>query len=191
VPVNRTRVLCSRHGRVLPCQHRAKTVLSLLIEKNILLPRDKLTYKQRSDGPGIKEGSVCKDGIKCMCCNEIFTLENFEVHAGSSTPLPSAHMFLKDGKSLSQCLIEFMGGNKPKDSPHVRLKGRYSDLESDSLCSVCNDGGEILLCDNCPSTYHYDCVGLEVILIRVIYFLLVQFCVCCSYLTLLLQASCI
>ncbi|KAL6649737.1 hypothetical protein ACP70R_013961 [Stipagrostis hirtigluma subsp. patula] len=161
LPVNHARVLCSRHERVLPCQYRAKTVLSLLIEKNILLPRDKLTYKERSDGPGIKEGSISRDGIRCMCCNEVFTLENFEVHAGSSTPLPSVHMFLKDGRSLSQCLVEFMGGNKPRNSLHVRLKGKYSDLESDSICSICHDGGEILLCDNCPSSYHHDCVGLE------------------------------
>ncbi|KAL6901892.1 hypothetical protein ACP4OV_004768 [Aristida adscensionis] len=161
LPLDHARVLCSRHERVLPCQHRAKTVFSLLIEKNILLPRDKLTYKQKSDGPGIKEGSISRDGIKCMCCNEIFTMENFEVHAGSSTPLPSAHMFLKDGRSLSQCLIEFMGRDKPSDSWQVRLKGKYSDLESDSICSVCHDGGEILLCDNCPSSYHHDCVGLE------------------------------
>ncbi|CAL4930496.1 unnamed protein product [Urochloa decumbens] len=156
-------VLCLSHGRALPSQHHAKTVLSLLIEKNILLPRDKVTYKQIINGPGIKEGSIGRDGIKCMCCNEIFTLENFEVHAGSSTPVPSAHMFLKDGRSLSQCLVEFMGVNKPRDSLHVRLKGRNSDLESDSICSVCHDGGEILLCDNCPSSYHHDCIGLEAI----------------------------
>ena len=58
---------------------------------------------------------------------------DFEVHAGSSTRLPSAHMFLKDGRSLSQCLVELMGENKPKDSLHVRLKKKYSDLESDSI----------------------------------------------------------
>ncbi|CAL4938913.1 unnamed protein product [Urochloa decumbens] len=156
-------VLGLSHGRALPSQHHAKTVLSLLIGKNILLPRDKVTYKQIINGPGIKEGSIGRDGIKCMCCNEIFTLENFEVHAGSSTPVPSVHMFLKDGRSLSQCLVEFMGVNKPRDSLHVRLKGRNSDLESDSICSVCHDGGEILLCDNCPSSYHHDCIGLEAI----------------------------
>ncbi|PAN50166.1 hypothetical protein PAHAL_9G502900 [Panicum hallii] len=163
VPLTCAQFLCSRHGRVLPSQHRAKTIFSLLIEKNILLPRDKVTYKQISDGPGIKEGSIGRDGVKCMCCNEIFSLENFEVHAGSSTPLPSAHMFLKDGRSLSQCLVDLMGVNTPRDSLRVRLKGRYSDLESDSICSVCHDGGEILLCDNCPSSYHHDCVGLEAI----------------------------
>ncbi|XP_021307461.1 uncharacterized protein LOC8081435 isoform X4 [Sorghum bicolor] len=155
--------LCSRHGQIPSSEHRAKTVLSMLVKKKIVVPGDKVTYKQ-SDGPGIKEGSIRRDGIKCMCCNEIFTVENFEVHAGSSTPLPSAHMFLKDGMSLSQCLVEFMGGNKPRDPHplHARLKGKNSDLESDSICSVCHDGGDLLLCDNCPSSYHHDCVGLEV-----------------------------
>jgi hypothetical protein len=58
-----------------------------------------------------------------------------------------------------------MGENKPKDSLHVRLKKNYSDLESDSICSICNDGGDILLCDGCPSAFHHACVGLEVLLI--------------------------
>ncbi|ONL96947.1 Acyl-CoA N-acyltransferase with RING/FYVE/PHD-type zinc finger domain [Zea mays] len=101
VSLNSARVLCS-HGQIFPCRHHVKTVLSLLVEKNIVVPRDKVTYK-RSDGPGIKEGSISRDGIKCMCCNELFTVENFEVHAGSSTPLPSAHMFLKDGRTIVYC----------------------------------------------------------------------------------------
>uniref|UniRef100_A0A453IB38 PHD-type domain-containing protein n=1 Tax=Aegilops tauschii subsp. strangulata TaxID=200361 RepID=A0A453IB38_AEGTS len=161
VPMSHARVLSSTHGQILPYQHRAKTVLSLLVDKNILLPRVKLTYKQRSDGPRLKEGTVTKDGIKCRCCNELFTLESFEVHAGCSTRLPAAHIFLKDGRSLSQCLVELMGENKPKESLHVRLKTNCSDTESDSICSICNEGGEILLCDNCPSSFHHACVGLE------------------------------
>ncbi|VAH89837.1 unnamed protein product [Triticum turgidum subsp. durum] len=161
VPMSHARVLSSTHGQILPYQHRAKTVLSLLVDKNILLPRVKLTYKQRSDGPRLKEGAVTKDGIKCRCCNELFTLESFEVHAGCSTRLPAAHIFLKDGRSLSQCLVELMGENKPKESLHVRLKTNCSDTESDSICSICNEGGEILLCDNCPSSFHHACVGLE------------------------------
>ncbi|CAM0872685.1 unnamed protein product [Alopecurus aequalis] len=161
VPMSHARVLSSRPGRIFPSQHRAKTVLSLLLDKNIILPRVRLTYKQRSDGPHIKDGSITRDGIKCRCCNEIFTLESFEVHSGCSTQLPAAHMFLKDGRSLSQCLVQLMGENKPKDSLHVRLKKNYSDMESDSICSICNDGGDILLCDSCPSSFHHACVGLE------------------------------
>uniref|UniRef100_A0ACD5YQ14 Uncharacterized protein n=1 Tax=Avena sativa TaxID=4498 RepID=A0ACD5YQ14_AVESA len=47
------------------------------------------------------------------------------------------------------------------DSLHVRLKKKYSDMESDSICSICNEGGDILLCDSCPSSFHHACVGLE------------------------------
>ena len=31
----------------------------------------------------------------------------------------------------------------------------------DSLCAVCNSGGEVLCCDTCPLVYHLDCVGLR------------------------------
>uniref|UniRef100_A0ACD5WP71 Uncharacterized protein n=1 Tax=Avena sativa TaxID=4498 RepID=A0ACD5WP71_AVESA len=161
VPMSPARVFSSRHGQILSSQHRSKTVMSLLVEKNILVPRVKIIYKQRSDGPQIKEGSIVTDGIKCKCCNELFTLESFEVHAGYSTQLPSAHMFLKDGRSLSQCLVELMGENKPKNSLHVRLKKDNSHIESDSICSICNDGGNIILCDGCPSSFHHACVGLQ------------------------------
>uniref|UniRef100_A0ACD5XJG6 Uncharacterized protein n=1 Tax=Avena sativa TaxID=4498 RepID=A0ACD5XJG6_AVESA len=34
-------------------------------------------------------------------------------------------------------------------------------MESDSICSICNEGGDILLCDSCPSSFHHACVGLE------------------------------
>uniref|UniRef100_A0ACD5WIP3 Uncharacterized protein n=6 Tax=Avena sativa TaxID=4498 RepID=A0ACD5WIP3_AVESA len=161
VPMSQARVLSSRHGQILSSPHHAKTVLSLLVGKNILIPRVKIIYKERSDGPQIKEGSIVTDGIKCKCCNELFTLESFEVHAGYSTHLPAAHMFLKDGRSLSQCLVELMGENKPKNSLHVRLKKNYSHIESDSICSICNDGGNIILCDGCPSSFHHACVGLQ------------------------------
>lgn len=28
-------------------------------------------------------------------------------------------------------------------------------------CAICNDGGNLLLCDTCPKTYHKDCINLE------------------------------
>ncbi|KAI5077447.1 hypothetical protein GOP47_0007271, partial [Adiantum capillus-veneris] len=35
--------------------------------------------------------------------------------------------------------------------------------KADEICSACGDGGDLLLCDYCPSTYHAECVGLQVI----------------------------
>jgi hypothetical protein len=32
----------------------------------------------------------------------------------------------------------------------------------DSVCSMCNDGDELLLCEYCPSAFHHDCLGLSV-----------------------------
>ncbi|MCO5554171.1 hypothetical protein L7F22_007697 [Adiantum nelumboides] len=37
------------------------------------------------------------------------------------------------------------------------------DEKADEICSACGDGGDLVLCDYCPSTYHAQCVGLEVI----------------------------
>jgi len=63
-----------------------------------------------------------------------------------------ARVFLKDGRSLSQCLVELMRrdvGVVAARNGGVRVKEKCSDPEGDSVCSICNDGGELLLCDNC------------------------------------------
>ncbi|BAS99653.1 Os06g0731100 [Oryza sativa Japonica Group] len=43
-------------------------------------------------------------------------------------------------------------------------KGRnMSNRQSDDLCSICSDGGELLLCDSCPRAFHRECVGFTTI----------------------------
>ncbi|RDX82192.1 Increased DNA methylation 1, partial [Mucuna pruriens] len=44
-----------------------------------------------------------------------------------------------------------------KEDSQQEEKGTY---QNDSICSVCRYGGELLLCDRCPSSFHIDCLGL-------------------------------
>ncbi|KAF0908597.1 hypothetical protein E2562_026645 [Oryza meyeriana var. granulata] len=160
-------------------KERARTLLSVLMDKNILASRDKLTYRT-------KRGLVTGDGmVKCMCdgCNRkaLFTVSEFTVHGGgggSASERPWAHMFVRDGRSLSQCLVQLMAADdgagrrkKKKTNKYVgcggaRVKRKWSEedddeVEGDYVCSVCHECGELLMCDSCPSMFHHACVGLE------------------------------
>ncbi|KAF9619570.1 hypothetical protein IFM89_007397 [Coptis chinensis] len=52
----------------------------------------------------------------------------------------------------------------PKDKlsrPRNRRRRMSSD-QSDTICSVCQYGGKLIICDYCPSSYHLSCVDLKV-----------------------------
>ncbi|URE13136.1 PHD-finger [Musa troglodytarum] len=142
-------------------QHSAKTVLSWLIDNDILLPRQKVYCMCEKDGQSKKEGRINRDGIKCMCCKTVFDLASFVAHSDNRTQRPSATIFLSDGRSLLQCQMQMMHASKQKISPHIRLKGDLSQHQSDTICSICQDGGRLILCDHCPSAFHITCIGLE------------------------------
>eukprot|EP00741_Cyanophora_paradoxa_P000742 tig00000441_g715.t1 len=36
-------------------------------------------------------------------------------------------------------------------------------MQNDEECSVCDRGGEILMCDSCPRSYHLECIDLEAV----------------------------
>ncbi|XP_020578778.1 uncharacterized protein LOC110023627 [Phalaenopsis equestris] len=139
----------------------AKTILSWLIDKDVVLLRQKVSFVRKIDGHTMKEGWITHEGIKCRCCLNVFSLSQFGAHAGSITSQPSVSIMLQDGRSLLDCQKQVLSAFKPRKFQHTRLKRDYSNLEADEICTVCQDGGMILLCDLCPSVFHLACIGLE------------------------------
>lgn len=141
-----------------------RTVLSWLIDNDVVLPRAKVQYRGRNGFP-MAEGRVTREGIRCNCCGDIFTLSKFEVHAGSSNHRPAANIFLEDGRSLLECQLQLKRKeiSRCSRSESREMKGSRC-YRNDDICSVCHDGGELILCDQCPSAFHTHCLGLKVAL---------------------------
>ncbi|XP_017233617.1 uncharacterized protein LOC108207694 [Daucus carota subsp. sativus] len=139
------------------------TILSWLMDNQVVLPSEKVQYRIGKDCKMMAEGRVTRDGIKCNCCQETFTLHNFEVHANSTCHQPSANIFLENGRSLLECQLQLRRDLNTRGSNRGRLevKGKPNDNKTDSICSVCHSGGNLLLCDGCPSTFHTRCLGLK------------------------------
>lgn len=144
-------------------QQTPRTVLSWLIDNNMVLPRAKVQYRCRNGLP-MADGRVTREGIRCNCCGQIFTLSNFEVHAGSNNRRPSANIFLGDGRSLLECQLQLKQKqiNRCSRSESREMKGSRRN-RNDYICSVCHYGGELILCDQCPSAFHTQCLGLKVV----------------------------
>eukprot|EP00257_Ricinus_communis_P015083 XP_015572924.1 increased DNA methylation 1 [Ricinus communis] len=56
-----------------------------------------------------------------------------------------------------------MENHRKSDSKTTRRKkvGHSNNVDSDNICSFCYYGGDLVLCDRCPSAFHKDCLGLK------------------------------
>ncbi|KAJ9543671.1 hypothetical protein OSB04_023378 [Centaurea solstitialis] len=145
---------------ISPMYRTPRTVLSWLIDNNIVLPRAKVQYRCKKDGRTMKEGRVTRDGIKCRCCKRTFSVTGFRSHAGRTAGRrPSANVFLEDGRSLLDCQRQLQE-NLDQDSRSINR--HEIENENDYICSICQYGGELVLCDECPSSFHTSCLGLKV-----------------------------
>ncbi|KAI3994279.1 hypothetical protein MKX01_012536 [Papaver californicum] len=140
-----------------------RTVLSWLIESNVVLPREKVRYLSLKDDSIIGEGKINRKGIKCNCCEQVFGLTNFGRHVGSYDMRPSARIFLQDGRSLLDCQKQLQENNLNciAVEPGKRIKGDLADEKNDYICSICHYGGTLVLCDQCPSSFHLNCLGIK------------------------------
>ncbi|KAJ4979324.1 hypothetical protein NE237_010104 [Protea cynaroides] len=101
-------------------------------------------------GQKLLEGYKKGFGIFCRHCNSVVSASQFEAHAGwASRRKPYLHIYTSNGVSLHEWSISLSKDRK------------FSPKDSDDLCTICADGGDLLLCDGCPRAFHKDCVSLS------------------------------
>ncbi|KAG2679818.1 hypothetical protein I3843_11G068500 [Carya illinoinensis] len=141
-----------------------KNILSWLIDLGIIKENAEVWYLADNRIRILLRGMIRRAGIFCLCCNEEITVWEFEIHAASDLNRPYANIFLAwKLVSLFQCQLEacimVMGPNQCGFNQVVPRENAVD--RNDDACMICTDGGDLICCDKCPSTFHKDCLRLE------------------------------
>ncbi|KAK7410090.1 hypothetical protein VNO78_00603 [Psophocarpus tetragonolobus] len=141
--------------------HRGRaTVIPWLIDNNVVgLYSAVFCYGANNL---VKTGKLWRSAIACDCCGMLFSPTRFEAHARCHKHRPTASIFLEDGRSLLDCQKQALSSqqNLPPLMT-VEEEMNHREYQNDSICAVCRYGGELVLCDRCPSSFHLSCLGLE------------------------------
>nr|GEU97821.1 increased DNA methylation 1-like [Tanacetum cinerariifolium] len=79
----------------------------------------------------------------------------------------AANLFFDDKRSILDCQTQLQTVLPADDTKSVvtdvksTKSSDYVMDKNDDYCSVCNDMGELLLCDSCTSSFHLTCIGLD------------------------------
>ncbi|KAI9126210.1 hypothetical protein K1719_002631 [Acacia pycnantha] len=83
------------------------------------------------------------NGIVCGCCDREISPSQFEAHAGMAARCqPYRHTYTSNGLPLHDIALSLANGQN------------LTTGDSDDMCAVCGDGGDLILCNGCPRAFH-------------------------------------
>ncbi|KAM3260237.1 hypothetical protein ACQJBY_051481 [Aegilops geniculata] len=139
-----------------------RTVFSWLIDLDVLSVNTRLKCMDESRSKVLLEGLITRDGINCSCCSKVVTVLEFVAHAGGQLSKPYRNI-LVDGldNDLLHCLISAWDKQSDSERQAFFPVSTEGDDPNDDTCGICGDGGNLICCDGCPSTFHMSCLELE------------------------------
>lgn len=141
-----------------------RTILSWLIIAGVISLNDVIQYRNPKDDMVIKDGLVTTDGIICRCCNQVFSVSKFKIHAGFKPNRPCLNLVMESGKPFTLCQLQAWSDEYKSRKSRIGIGTVEFDEEdkNDDSCGHCGDGGELICCDNCPSAFHQACLSMQV-----------------------------
>ncbi|KAK4725016.1 hypothetical protein R3W88_027795 [Solanum pinnatisectum] len=95
---------------------------------------------------GYKQGN----GIVCSCCDTEISPSQFEAHAGCAAKRqPYRHIYTSNGLTLHDIALMLANGQS------------IATNNSDDMCTICGDAGDLICCEGCPRAFHAACIGLQ------------------------------
>jgi Tify domain binding domain len=140
-----------------------RTVLSWLIDQGVVSENSKVKYMNVRRNKTRLKGRIRRDGIYCSCCSKILSVHKFELHAGSKEKQAYENIYVEKLRvSLTQCLLDAWKKQGERERKGFHTVETCGDDASDDSCGICGDGGDLICCDSCPSTFHMACLGIQV-----------------------------
>ncbi|KAJ6709027.1 hypothetical protein OIU74_010184 [Salix koriyanagi] len=120
--------------------------------------------KEGADSNG--DGYVLYNGKRTVLAwmidfSETFAILDFESHAGSKSCQPLKNICLDNGHSLLQCQLESWNKQDESDRKGFHFVDTDGQDPNDDTCGICGDGGDLICCDSCPSTFHQSCLDIK------------------------------